>query len=376
MGELLSPVVKIVNMHKEIGSEFWTGCTPIANNKDYSMRPRAIYDNHPYQIVETLSGRTALEHVVEILVNKGKRTAYLPAFCCHTMIEPFLTHGMDVSFYDVVLTEKGLHRLVDEDHHLDCILLLDYFGHTDTETFEIALREKSKGITTIYDATHSMYSEVNYYPYDFIYGSYRKWTDINCGFLAWKEPLEGGSIIQNSSEGNAYPIMREKLFNIKASYMEGGGISKDKFLPLVDAAESILEEQYHHKMPDARSRDVLRHTDVGFLKKVRKQNARFLTESINDMEDCRIRCFNTTINEQSTPLFVAVSVAVEDRDNLRKHLIDNQIYCPIHWPISKLYPHNTKTKVLFDSELSLVCDQRYGLDDMQRMTDSIVAYFK
>lgn len=363
-------------MRKEIGSEFWTGCSPISDNKDYTMRPKAIYESYPNQIVETLSGRTALEHVVEILVNKGKKSAYLPAFCCHTMIEPFLTHGMTVSFYDVVLTENGLHRLVDKNHHCDCILLLNYFGHTDTETYEIALREKEKDVTTIYDATHSMYSEMDGYPYDYVYGSYRKWTDINCGFLAWKEPLEGESIAQNSSEGDDYPIMREKLFNMKASYMDDGAISKDEFFPLVNDAESVLEEQYHHKMPDTRSREVLKHTDVGFLKKVRKQNAKFLTETINSMKDGRIRCLNTTINELDTPLFVAVSIALEDRDNLRKHLIANQIYCPIHWPISGMHPCKSKSQVLFDSELSLICDQRYGLDDMHRMMDSIVAYFK
>ena len=362
-------------MLKEIGSEFWTGCTPVSNNKDYTMRPKAIYDSYANQIVETLSGRTALEHIVEILVKKGKKSAYLPAYCCHTMIEPFLTHGMSVSFYDVVLTENGLHRLVDENHHCDCILVLDYFGHTDTETPEIALREKEKGVTTIYDATQSMYSEMDGYPYDYIYGSYRKWTDINCGFLAWKEPLDGENITQNSSESDDYPIMREKFFNMKASFMDGKATSKDEFLYLINDAESVLEKQYHHKMPDDRSKDILKHTDVGFLKKVRKQNAQLLTEAINGMNNDRIRCFNATINELDTPLFVAVSIAPEDRDNLRKHLIANQIYCPIHWPISEMHPCKSKSQVLFDSELSLICDQRYGLDDMRRMESILLGFF-
>lgn len=362
-------------MQKEIGSEFWTGCTPVANNMDYSMRPRAIYDNHLYQMVETLSGRTALEHIVEILVNQGKKSAYLPAFCCHTMIEPFLTHGMDVSFYDVLLTEKGLHRLVDENHYFDSILLLDYFGHTDTETFEIALREKSKGIATIYDATHSLYSDVNYYPYDFIYGSYRKWVNINCGFLAWKEPVLGECITQNSSDGEAFPMMRSMLFDLKASYINRGDASKNEFLPLVNDSESVLEEQYHHRMPDKRSIEVLKHTNAEFLKKARRQNALFLTEAINSMDDDRIRCINTTINDLDTPLFIAVSVAVEDRDNLRKHLIANQIYCPVHWPMTNIHPCELGSRFLFDSELSLVCDQRYGLDDMKRMVNTLLDFF-
>lgn len=361
---------------KEIGSEFWTGCTPVSRYQEYTMRPKSIYDNHSYQIVETLSGRTALEHIVELLVRKGAKSAYLPAYCCHTMIEPFLTHGMKVSFYDLELTGNGLHRWVDDDHQCDCILVMDYFGHIDKETFEIAFQEKAKGVSTIYDATHSMYSEVNYGAYDFIYGSYRKWVDINSGFLAWKGDLKGASITQNSSDGDAYPSTRASLFDKKASFMNNGAVRKDEFLPLLNTAESILEEQYHHKMPDTRSKEVLKWTDAVFLINARKQNAQLLTNAIKTMDNKRIRCFNPIVDKDDTPLFVAVSVAPEDRNNLRKHLISNQIYCPVHWPISDIHPKNTKSQFLFDSELSLICDQRYGLDDMRRMVNAIKDFFQ
>ena len=39
------------------------------------------------------------------------------------------------------------------------------------------------------------------------------------------------------------------------------------------------------------------------------------------------------------------------------------IYCPIHWP----KPQMGGSSALFDTELSLVCDQRYTEKDMQRM---------
>lgn len=361
---------------KEIGSEFWTNCTPHTKGSEYSMRPKSIYDNHSYQIVETLSGRTALEHIVELLVRKGAKSAYLPAYCCHTMIEPFLTHGMKVSFYDLELTENGLHRWVDDNHQCDCILVMDYFGHIDKETFEIAFQEKAKGVSTIYDATHSMYSDVNYNAYDFIYGSYRKWVDINCGFLAWKRDLEVSSITQNSSNGDAYPSTRALLFDKKASFMNGDAVSKDEFLPLVNSAESILEEQYHHKRPDTRSMEVLRETDADFLINARKQNAQLLTNAINALDDKRIRCFNPIIDDRDTPLFVAIAVSLNDRDALRKHLIANQIYCPVHWPFSDIHPNHSKSQPLFDTELSLICDQRYELDDMQRMINAIKEFFQ
>ena len=358
---------------REIGSEFWTGCTPAAREK-YTMRPKTIYRSHLYKIVETLSGRTALEHIVEILVNKGMKTAYLPSYCCHTMIEPFLAHGMKVSFYDVQMTNKGLHRVILEEEY-DTILLMDYFGHTDDETLDIAIKEKEKGKTVIYDATHSMYSPVNTEPYDFVYGSYRKWVDINCGFLAWKEELYNGEITQNGANYE-YANIRQELFDKKADFMSGGSTKKDGFLPLVNEAESTLERMYHHKMPDERSKDVLKHADAEYIINKRRVNARALTESTNDLNDDRVRCITPLLNTFDTPLFVAVAVEADKRDALRKHLIDNQIYCPVHWPISDIHKMMPGSKHLFESELSLICDQRYNEEDMYRIADTIKEFFQ
>lgn len=360
-------------MMKEIGSEFWTSCTPITR-EEYTMRPNPIYGAHPYKVAETLSGRTALEHVVEILVKQGKAISYLPSYCCHTMIEPFLTHGMEVKFYDINLSSSGLSRVINRDDY-DAILMMDYFGHIDKETIGLARREKASGKTVIYDATHSMYSDINVEPYDIVYGSYRKWVDINCGFLAWKEGICEREITQNDNNYK-YASIRQELFDKKALYMQGGTVKKEEFLPLIKHAETILEEQYHHKMPDERSMKVLRTADTAYVKTRRRKNARVLTEAINDIHDERIRCINPTLNFTEVPLFVPVIVAPEIRNSLRKYLIEHMIYCPIHWPLSDLHSIMPGSKQLFESELSLICDQRYDTNDMKRIVDTIKQYLK
>lgn len=357
---------------REIGSEFWTGCTP-HSNEVYSMRPERIYKQHPYKVVETLSGRTSLDHIVEILVKQGKKTAYLPSYCCHTMIEPFMSHGMKVHFYDVEIMDFGLHRLVEESVEYDTILLMDYFGHTDTETFEIASKEKQKEKTVIYDATHSLYSLINTTPYDFIYGSYRKWVDINCGFLAWKEDLSKGDITQNGDEGD-YARKRQLLFDMKASFMGGGSVEKKDFLPLINDAESILENQYHHQLPDKRSMEVLRTTDASFMKFRRMENARVLTEGLNSLNNPRVWCLNPLLNANDVPLFVPIIVAIGHRDKLRQFLIEKEIYCPVHWPKSDIHKRLKGSELLFECELSLICDQRYDKYDMARIVDTIGGY--
>lgn len=356
---------------REIGSEFWTRCTP-SIEQEYTMRPKSIYGTQLYKVMETLSGRTALEYVVEILVRQEKSTVYMPAYCCHTMIEPFLSHGMNVKFYDIACEVDGLHRKVNELEDYDVLLLMDYFGHTDDETLEIAQRAKFNSKTVIYDATHSMYSLVDYTPYDYIYGSYRKWVDINCGFLAWKEGIEDIKITQNK-ENHLYADIRERLFDLKARFIAGGKVSKAEFLPLVNEAEEILEREYHHMAPDGRSTEVLRVVDAVTIINKHRSNARVLTEAVNAIDDTRVRCLQPLLNTFDTPLFVPILVTPAHRDSLRHYLIEKNIYCPVHWPMTGQHKVDGARK-LFESELSLICDQRYDELDMLRIATCIREY--
>lgn len=357
----------------EIGSEFWLGCTP-SSSKEYSMRPYNIYHSDLFNVVETLSGRTALEYIVEFLKAQGKRIAYLPSYCCHTMIEPFISHGMEVKFYDVAYTPYGLHRLVRNDEVYDAILLMDYFGKVDKETLELASFARQNRKIVIYDATHSMYSDVEYSHYDFIYGSYRKWVNINCGFLAWKKGGESVDFTQVGSNEH-YVDLRKKLFDIKAKYIDGELTNKESFLPLIIESENVLEKEYHHCMPDDWSNEVLRTTDAEYLKNRRRANAQILMSALQDIADCRIRCVNAILGLNDIPLFVPVMIKAIHRDALRCYLISQDIYCPVHWPLTAQHDEMTGSNQLFASELSLICDQRYDNSDMMRIADCIREYW-
>ena len=51
------------------------------------------------------------------------------------------------------------------------------------------------------------------------------------------------------------------------------------------------------------------------------------------------------------------------RDKVRVEMIRENIYCPVHWPINKNYPYQQTS--YHDKELSLICDQRYGEEDIE-----------
>ena len=81
-----------------------------------------------------------------------------------------------------------------------------------------------------------------------------------------------------------------------------------------------------------------------------------------------------TIDNEVPLVFPVIAKSSEIRDSVRKHLIDNDIYCPVHWPLPNNMGFDCKALDYSKRELSIVCDQRYDLVDMQRIIDVMKEY--
>ena len=114
--------------------------------------------------------------------------------------------------------------------------------------------------------------------------------------------------------------------------------------------------------------------DTTYIARNRQRNARILIDGLQDIPE--IELMFQTVQDDEVPLFVPVLLR-ENRAKLRKYLIDNAIYCPIHWPKSEFHRGiSQRAEMLYSQELSLVCDQRYGSDDMNRIVECIRKYYK
>ena len=72
----------------EIGSEFW-----------FDSEIKDIITESQETLV--LSGRTAIDVIIkDILKTRKIRNVYLPAYCCDSMIDPFIRNGIAVNLYD------------------------------------------------------------------------------------------------------------------------------------------------------------------------------------------------------------------------------------------------------------------------------------
>ncbi len=329
---------------REIGSEFWNMPT---TNVESTIFPESTQ--------WYLSGRSALQAIIEDLTEC--HTVAMPSWCCDSMIKPFVDAGLAIRFYPVWF-ERDIHQ--DPRYDCDVLFLMDYFGYSTSE------RDLSdyQGII-IRDMTHSLFSST-YSDADYYFGSLRKWCGVWTGGYAWTR--EGRKLTCLTDDGKMYVSLRKQAMKMKEKYISEK--TDDKvYLEVFNRAEEILEDI--EAFPAA-ERDVhlAKRLDVEFIRTRRRLNAEVLREAFSSW------LIYPVLANGDTPMFVPVLVPDNKRDRLRRYLIEHFIYCPIHWPVSQYHRLTEQERKIYDNELSLICDQRYTEQDMQRIIDTIKQFME
>lgn len=339
---------------KEIGSEFWNN-GPIRRDKTY-----------------LLSGRTALEYIIRDIVKcHSVKSVLLPSYCCHTMIEPFVRHGISIRFYDVYFDNtNGLSVEIPQPQENEIFYYMTYFGFCYLSGAE--LHKMKDFMVVIEDRTHSWLSGKGICYADYSYASYRKWTGFDAIALAIKE---NGDFSEFPESLNIeYSNLRRQASFIKREFIDFGIGEKQKFLDLFERAEELLAVDYVGYKPSAETMAAFLQLDKEYIARRRQQNARILIGGLKDVPE--IKLMFQSVEDTEVPLFVPILLE-KNRVELRKYLIDNEIYCPVHWPKSTYHDGiSQRAEELYSQELSVVCDQRYDFDDMNRIVECIRRYYK
>jgi hypothetical protein len=126
--------------------------------------------------------------------------------------------------------------------------------------------------------------------------------------------------------------------------------------------EDLIENNYESVMSDESTR-IFIDTDFQAVAQKRKENAKYLQAELLKLGIKPI----VPITENKTPLFVPIMV--NNRDEIRKGLREHGIFCPVHWPLREDMKHLPMGTVMAEKELSIVIDQRYGIDDMNSIIE-------
>ena len=333
----------MLSRFSEIGSEFWIEREP----ERFFTESDGVY---------CLSGRTAIDLILQNILQKRKvRSVAMPAWCCDSMLVPFEKHGVDVRFYDLGFT--------DFTDFTDIFYLTNYFGYKNTIPVETVSKIKDQGRIILYDRTHSFlmddgdYCEVA----DYNFASIRKWMGV-----------VGGAVVK----GIEKPVLKDCMYasvkkiamRDKFLYLMGeGSIQKGEFLAAFREFGHRLALDYENYAMDALSYTLYKQADLKKMKRQRRENAAYIHKYLKNVK------FVYELTSDAVPLFVPILFeSREQRDQMRKLLIAEQLYCPIHWPKPAEIPADFNVNEIYDCELSLLCDQRYNLTDMKKQIDTIM----
>lgn len=342
----------------EIGSEFWLEREPAVLSRDRSG-------------VFVLSGRTAIDLIIQDIVRTRRvENVYMPAWGCDSMIAPFISRGIDIKLYDIRLADSADTAEIFCDfcdfceNSTDIFYVTNYFGYENPLPVETIKKCKDQGCIILYDRTHSFLMKND--PYltlaDYSFASIRKWMGVI-----------GGAVVNGVSDCQLkqcpYLGPKETAMRMKKTFIEGGTmIDKQAFLNLYSEFGHHLVEDYQNYEMDDLSYALYKTEDLSAMRRKRRENAKYLHEHLKGVQ------FIGELTDNAVPLFVPIFFETpEQRNMVRKKLIDAKIYCPIHWPKPAQIPADFQVNKIYDTELSLICDQRYDLTDMERMVTLVTS---
>ncbi|MBO4656031.1 MAG: hypothetical protein J5644_10850 [Bacteroidales bacterium] len=333
--------------YSEIGSEFWiadNGIAPV-NERDGLF---------------VLSGRTAIDLILQdILKHKSVKNVYMPAYCCDSMIAPFRQRNIRVDFYDMFF-DGQLKYEIDAGKNADILYVSNYFGYENTLSDELIHHFKENGSIILYDRTHAFLMDNSDLPdADYTFVSLRKWMGVATG-----AKVKGLNPVKLSA--CPYTEAKAQAMRAKYQYLNGdSSVEKTSFLEAFACFGKQLEQDYRNYGMDDLSYALYKAEDLVKMRARRRTNAAFLHENLQ-------LDFLGQLTEEACPLFVPVVFDIPAlRDKVRKALIEARIYCPVHWPKNSLITADMKVNRLFYCELSLICDQRYGLEEMSYIVQKI-----
>ena len=363
-------------MFDEIGSEFWLDPGEFFDLPETSSKQ--ILSKFGFGEIEAAlmsSGRTACLLLLQSICPKN-RIVLLPEYTCETVITPFLNAGFEVHCYEIehdlnIDPEKWWEKYESLDPGI--VLLHSYFGFDTIDSIRKDYDKiKSRETVIIEDITHSLFSRFmcDNKP-DYYLASLRKWLGIPDGGFA-VSCSRWNSLASPIKPDDEFVNTRQEALKLKNRFVkEQAPDQKERFLTLLAEAEEFLDRVSTPYRMSLISMKILGQTNWNSAITKRKENYRFLEKELAAFPTL-LRPIFSNLPEDVCPLFMPVWIH-GDRRVLREYLIANRIYPPIHWPLPEYFRSGDVTRIneIYDHCLSIPCDQRYTIGDMERIVTTI-----
>lgn len=303
------------------------------------------------------SGRSALTYLYNLL-GASTQHIWLPEYICESVVNCFPANN--IRFYElddqfqIVLTDE---LQIDLQSNTSIFYLMHYFGHLQSRDILIKLERlhNSSKFHIIEDTTHSLLTNPLTIG-DYGIASLRKWFPIEDGGVLYsKKSFLYPDLIKKQPGLKSYAMILKTLF--LNNELECNELYRNYF---IQSEHGLDECSDIYRISDL-SEFILRCQDISEVKTARMMNYATLKKNLSP--------YLYVLQEETPFVFL---LRVKKRDQLRSWLMDNKIYCAVHWPeFSNMTSHAVK---ISQELLSLPVDQRYSKFEMQYLIDAIKSY--
>ena len=288
------------------------------------------------------TGRNCLEY---ILISHGYKKVYLPFYVCDVVLEPFRKLGVQYEFYHVNdHLELREHIPLNLD---EALLYVNYFGLK--QPYVDFLAEKY-GPRLIIDNTQAFYAKP-VAGIDTFY-SCRKFFGVPDGAYLYTDK----SLDEEFETDESYNRMSHLLKRIDL----GAEFGYDDFR----MNEDRLSGQPIRQMSRLTHR-IMRSIDYQSAARRRRENYEYLHQHLANTNKLQLTLGKTDV-PMVYPYLSADSV-------LRDKLLENKIFVARYWPNVLQWTSSDELEYCFTLHIQhLPVDQRYDLNDMDRILDFLI----
>lgn len=342
---------------KEIGSEFYLNPLFL---EEKIVKSWSKYFPKKKQIFLS-SGRDSL--VYAIRAYKIKKML-IPSYIEEDIIKQILKEGIIVKFYNI---NKNLNIDLEDVEkkvkNFDSILIIHYFGFPhDVKKIQQICKENN--LIMVEDCVQSMLSSYDNKPL----GSF---GEISFNSLRKFIGIPDGSILTITKKTKIIESTLHKKFvekRINALIGKYLYLNKEKshshfyFKQAFIGSEKIMEKYEKPAPISTESLKILQRIDFSEMIKIRRQNFIYLLSELESL--ALYKKLPTNVCPLGFPIIV------KDRNKIKKKLIENKIYPPIHWPLSSKISKSFRDSWKISSHiLTIPIDQRYNIEDMERIIE-------
>ena len=315
--------------------------------------------------------RSAIGLVLDKIGKQG--IACVPAFTCHTVVQPFIDRGFEVCVYpvneDLLIDWIGFKNLVATTTP-SVVLFHSYFGfNTIDGGSNIIEKLWAKGIIVIEDLTQTMFSTYKHINAHYYLGSIRKWMPMPDGAF-----IKGDLTVCDLQEDTELAKVKQIAMEAKGDYIINGVGEKAEFMSKFKEAECLLDSRNKPYRMSNVAAQIYKNCNLGEFAHARRENYNLL--AIRFAKHSHLRVIKPRLPTEVVPFMMPIFIK-EGRKEFQQYMAAHNIYPTVIWtcPNELRDMINISAVNIYDSILCFHCDQRYNLNDMKRVADIVDAYF-